>query len=525
MAFLRYLGPQTVAAVLGHALDLALALGVWLGCAAVARPLKLDLLASAVVGQVLVSAALFAAGLLGLYDARLLTVAAVLLAALGYATVERPRPRWSWWWAVAGLGLLRGAVAAGAPVTDWDTLAYHLGLPKLWLLLGRHARFDWSVTAHLPHSSEMLNLLLLAARGGEAAQWLQWVNGAALVAAVGPVGGAVLAVQPPFQRVLGTGKSDLACALAAVLAVQAWRRGDLRAAGLLSGAAASLKLTGLWVLASLGLLTRSRKFVLPALLLGSLWYARNLAWTGNPVWPFFTDPSYARQRASNTGGVEQTPLNFVLSPALTVVRSERFLHAAPWLTAAAPFSVMPWDFAALYWTCWFWVSQDGRYLLPVYSVAAAGLRPWAAPLALVPLKDLRLGNEAFGFFAARPSDGAPPLRRYLERALGAPYLVMSEANRLLPPEARVAVLFDPRGYYLERDHACYLPVDAGPLDWARPLGPQLRALGFTHVLHNPTLGRPKGDAAYYEAAERGADELVRGLPRLAGAGPIGLYRL
>jgi hypothetical protein len=101
----------------------------------------------------------------------------------------------------------------------------------------------------------------------------------------------------------------------------------------------------------------------------------------------------------------------------------------------------------------------------------------------------------------------------LELTLGAPYVMMIEANRLLPQSAKVLLYRDVRGYYLDRDYAWGDPLNPGVLSYAamknsEELYHALKGLGFTDVIYNPTIGNYKGDQDYYRRADRMMDEVL-----------------
>lgn len=481
---------------------------------------------------------------------------------------------------LAALG--QGAIRASAPPTDWDTLVYHFALPKLYLAEGFH-RLPWSWQSHLPLSAEALDAVLLSARGDLAAQWLGFWHGPLLLGAAaalasraggrraGWLAAAALAAQPAFDRVLGVGKNDLQASLAIVLALSAAARGRWAAAGLLCGAAASVKLTGLWALGAVGTLALSRARsggFRPALavaagfcVLGLPWYARDLAWTGSPVWPLLglgrdAGPLYARLRAADTGGAPRTLLNFLLSPLSLAFRPALFLQppssllwAAPALFWAGRHAARPrgaWlSLCALFFCAWFWVSQDGRFLLPLDALLAAGLAALAAAapaagarraaalaallVAVSPAAALTPNNELFGALEVRPADGGAPRDGYLRRALGLPFALSRDAGAL-PARARLFLYRDFRGYYLERPYEFGNALDggaslvAGAAD-AEDLRARLRAAGFTHLAYNATLGQYHGDAAYYERADRLVEELLSRSRVVAREGPLALAEL
>lgn len=623
MGFLGYLlatpgalGPQTAAALANHALDLLAVAVAAAGAAALGRralraaglladePAWLQWLAGLVAGEAVLSLLIWALVALG---ACTFGPASALWLALAAAAARDRRalrallpPAPAGFWAraacvVIAAALLRGAATAGAPPTNWDTLAHHFALPKIFLAEGAFHRLPWSLLVHYPMNAEMLYAWLFALRGEQSAQWLSWLHGALLLGACGAwaatlagleaawLSAALLAAAPPFARVLATGKNDSMAALAmlaALLAVVEPKGGTSRwlLAGLLAGAGASLKLNGLWAVAALGLLAlasalRARRaapaaaFALGALALGSPWYLRNWIWTGNPFWPmlgsWFGDAGgaevFARLQASSSVGLRPGLVNALRLPYALFASPGSFLEPPRELLASCALAaaacgaacrrILPRDaviFVLLYAALWFLVLQEGRLLLPLAPVlavftAAAWARaagsPWrravcagALILAVSPVVKLSANNELFGFFAVSSPDAAAARRRYLLRAIGAPY-ALSEAVNAMPPDARVLLYREVRGYYLDRAWACGDPITDGlglyrGLADAEDLRGRIKEHGFTHVFYNPTLGPIAGDRERYERIDRLYEELLKRHGRiLTTAGPLALFEL
>lgn len=279
-----------------------------------------------------------------------------------------------------GTALLRIIIATGAPPTDWDSLAYHLAFPKIFLNAGRIYRLPWSMNAHYPLNTEMIYTLALGLKGDLAAHWINFLHGILLILLIialtqryfsseAAIGAALLFVlQPVTQRVSGNAAADLAVALIFICALTAFFRieeaGDeckaarwLFLTGSFCGIAMSSKLTGTWLTATLvsilivSHLYRSIRnhqplsaihyslftFLAGVILLGFPWYLKNFFWTGNPVWPYLGEwfrsspmdiESWHRMRASVTEGIEKTFLNWILLPFKLISRSDAF-HYQP----------------------------------------------------------------------------------------------------------------------------------------------------------------------------------------------------
>jgi len=229
--------------------------------------------------------------------------------------------------------LLMGVLCAPTPVLDYDTLEYHLGAPGEYYAAGRVRFLPHNVYASFPAQVEMLYLLGIVLGGGKAAGMavavlLQVAFGALAACAVG-------AVAHRFVRreaAVAAAVFFLGCPLTMVTAVRAhitlarcfylgvavlallewlWGRGTQRErtralalAGLCCGLAVAVKYTALlFVCLPFGLIvvvvSASRgvgagRKVAPALLFAGCavlaalpWLVKNLAATGNPVFPLF----------------------------------------------------------------------------------------------------------------------------------------------------------------------------------------------------------------------------------------------
>lgn len=258
----------------------------------------------------------------------------------GLAELWRESGRFARWLAVViALLFLLMLMVALAPPLHFDSLAYHLVMPRAYLDAGRIAYLPWIVMTGMPQATEMLHTWAMALGGSEAATTLVWFIG--LVACAGLLGylrrawdaraawvglAALLGGYTPVKLLSG-GYVDWAVflyALGALALLETWRKEGnnraLLAAGLFTGLAVGAKYTsGVLALAGLAVvlwigrrqgkkvLLSALRYGLPALIAALPWFARNALATGNPLYPFFF-----------TGG------------AVTPLRLAVYQHLPPW---------------------------------------------------------------------------------------------------------------------------------------------------------------------------------------------------
>lgn len=221
-------------------------------------------------------------------------------------------------WAIPlGIALLIGVISALAPATmsEWDTLAYHFAVPKLWLAAGAKIPIPFIHHSNFPFVVDSLFLLGLSLKMESLARTFSLLLpcfGALTVVGLlrrrgevtGPRVLLLLAGMPVLLSQLGTGYVDLShgflFGLGAAYGCELLEgRLDAKAwvlAGLLIGGAMASKYTGIMAgVALVALLPfAARPFawrwiaagMLCAIMLPLGWYIRNTVNTGNPVYPF-----------------------------------------------------------------------------------------------------------------------------------------------------------------------------------------------------------------------------------------------
>ncbi len=277
---------------------------------------------------------------------------------------------------ILGSLALLGALSPPGP-TDWDGLAYHLAVPKLYLAAHRIFYVPFTSHSNFPFLTEMLYTLGLALHGPALAKLFHYAMFIVTAAGIcslcrrhinpraGAVGALLFMSVPLMVWEAGVAYADITTAMYLLLGVYAilnWEesadRGWLLAAGIVSGFALGTKMLALvpigallmWVLwignrrgdpstvarwgtsikwtALVGLLTA---------LIGSLWYIKTYLYTGNPVYPFFynifggrnwsqadADIYHAAQQAMGMG---RSVLDFVMIPWNVTMNGGKFFDA------------------------------------------------------------------------------------------------------------------------------------------------------------------------------------------------------
>jgi 4-amino-4-deoxy-L-arabinose transferase-like glycosyltransferase len=484
--------------------------------------------------------------------------------------------------ALAALFALVGALGP-SDMNDWDSIAYHLAVPKLWLEAGQieyvpsihHSNFPgavdnlfllgmwWGGEAGAKAFSVagfVLGLLALFGLGrrryGEPAGWLAAVALAGVPAALWEAGTAYIDVGHGLFAGLGI--------LYAAEAVEAKRYGPeaVRAALCLAFACAS-KYTGLQTLFAVsavllvgtGSLRAGVKAATLAgvatLALAGPWYARNVANTGNPVYPFFHEvfggenwdefSSAIYREEQQTFGVGRKPADLGAAILGLAYQPGRYTNPAPreghgmpsgalgftvvaaWLVWLASGRSKRFEWAVLGATgisllMWFFLSQQSRYLITLAVPAAilAGgalprlrIGPWMAGAAGLQLAASLYVSKAFHLDPKLPVlVGKVTREDYLSAA--APFSqAAQEISRIVPKDGLVALYDEVFGYYLDVPYFWANPGHSTRIPYARvesggELADALRELGFTHIYVNTSLsfafGTEENRTRWLEAA-------------------------
>ncbi len=488
---------------------------------------------------------------------------------------------------VIGFLVIISLLQALAPPLKWDSLVYHLELPKRYLHAGGVIFLDDNLFAGQPQLAEMLFTWAMALRSGETASILGWGVGVIALAGVAGfarrlvsihafwIAPAVLLVGASIARGLSWAYVDLwvmLYGLVTTIALDVYRdtseRKWLALAGIMGGLALGAKYTAFSILVSglCLLLVRPLKAIFPsqqrdqavedqgearraalalliretalfggiALLVFSPWLLKNLAMTGNPVYPFFfagKGIDEYRQMFHARSLPARSLLDGLIIPLqatiLGIEGGPTFnTSIGPLLLAFIPGSLLGWRSIP--------IDRRERYtrlfamVLPIWPLWAIGAMV-AAPLARtrhyygifpalailaavgiesasqIRLPRLRMGwvinglvilvliltaiSEGLNFTYVDPLrvlTGVQSEVDYLTEQLGW-FGPTMEAVNSLPPDSRVAFLWEPRTYYCHvychpdviLDRWWYLMRTIGE---PSRINSQLLATGFTHIL-------------------------------------------
>ncbi len=531
-------GGPVVQAVFGAAMAMGLTAAA-LGCGALLRRRlgiavgrSLAVPVDAAAGFWVLGTAALAAGLLGVLSGPALLTLAVAAAAAAAAGRRRRGPRRAWDGVVAAAAAAAPflPVAAAAPFF-YDALVYHLGLPWQGLLAGALRAQPNDLFSTFPPLAQGIYAFALAAGAGRAAGLLHWTGyvlaGAAAAALARTAGAprwarllvaAAVPLLPASTLVPGlpAAESWLLLPLLAALAVanDRPRPGTAALSGFLAGMGAAARLQGVpWAaLAAVLLVVRRREvrplapFAAAAAVAAAPWWAKNWLLLGTPLAPLGVGgpavaslKAHAGTPASAVEGLLALPHSLLphaayllplLLAALLGLRGRGRMRAWPLLAVAAG--------GLLVWA----VTGDlPRFLAPAGAVlaaaaAAAARRSGPARLAsgLALATVVALGAATGVAQVARlggPRLAAAPAAQVWSTLTPNSPLAAFRAGRRLPPEARLLLVGEPRGYLAPRPFTAPSQHDPSPLlpllESDRPPGEiaaAVRSWGFTHLLVN-----------------------------------------
>ncbi len=481
--------------------------------------------------------------------------------------------------AAAAVNLL-GALG---PEVFYDSLVYHLAVPSAYNTAGGILHIPYNLYSDLPLAHGMLYSAALFFGGEVCAKLLNFSTGMLSLLAVlalgsrltgrreGLWGAAVFYAVTQTMRASWPAGSDLPLTLFSFLALFAalgaegkQRYGRLVLAGLMAGMAMGTKYTGLFPVlgAAAAYLVKERRFdraVLKELALAgavagvvlSPWLLKNLAYKGNPVYPFLSsvfgtgglsDPEKIDGFLRETSQLDRlTPAGWFAHPwkatmgefANSNFFSPLFLAFLPLclLFRSPPRAAPLWAYFLVVWSGWSLSSTLVRFSMPAWP--AAGLliagafltgRDPSRPRTV--LRGVMLASFGVSVLAGTVilllqgghlvPLGAESREEFLARTRpGHAYSsrpAYDFASSELPRGARVLVVGDARTFGLERPYLASSVFDLSPVvefsaasRSGGDLYSRLRAAGVTHLVLNVSeairLGRGYG-IFYWDAAAR-----------------------
>lgn len=474
-------------------------------------------------------------------------------------------------WCAAMLGLALVGALAPAGGTDWDGLAYHLAVPRIYLQHHRILLLPWVSHSNFPFTMEMLYLLGLALRGQALAKLFHLGFGALIGLAVycwgrgsfgkgaGPLAAAIFASVPLVLWEATVAYNELAFALFCLLSIWAWWKrtegspsGWILLSGVFAGLALGTKtLAGFLVVFMLlailwrksadespasapqpGRLKSLALWLVPALVIAAPWYLKSYLWTGNPVYPFFyglfdgrfwsEDLAVEYGRLQGQFGLGHGP-GWLFALPWTLTMYGRCFYDQPkphffnlFITVLGPLflaflPLMVWQsrrdsllrfllsYCGVAAVVWFLLTQQSRYLMPIFPVLSLGAAGaivgllqrlrwlWRLSIGVVIL-ELLLGTATCLILIGPQIPvvvGLESQNEYLSRTLDI-YPISRRVNSSLPKNARVMLLGETRGFYLDREYLWGMGHNnlISPAQTASPqlLAAALQRLGVTHLL-------------------------------------------
>jgi hypothetical protein len=444
---------------------------------------------------------------------------------------------------------------------DWDTLAYHFAVPKLWIESGKMDYIPFIHQSNFPFIIDNLFLIGLQLGSEQGAKaftllflifgtfWLRGFLVRKFTEDVANFGVLIWLGAPITLWLSGSGYLDtshgLLCAMGLIYLAEALSSEEFRPhlwiAGIGLGGALGSKYTGLQVcliaflFLAFGLGTKKLNWkpalaaVALALVIGSPWYIRNIANTGNPVFPFFynvlggknwdTWRSEIYTNEQKSFGVPPTITNAGHATLGLAYQSGKFINPGQqegfgaqagsiglvsllgflgygllgkksgFLNTLGIMTLMQLGF-------WFLLSQQVRYLtaiLPILAILGCAVLAQLNRQQIIAksLVGLQAFYSLFTLYQFQTSAQIPVALGAMERETYQKQVVSfagfaEEINQTVPPNGKVALYDEVFGYFLDRPYFWANPghssiLNHDPSQSGKAYADNLKAQGFTHV--------------------------------------------
>lgn len=444
-----------------------------------------------------------------------------------------------------------------APPSASDPLTYHLAIPKLYIQQHRITYLPQLWFSNLPFTLEMLFSLGMLLSSDRVAALIHFFFGVLVLVTIisfchkNKIKLSLLAGAIFYSSAIVTFEStsafvDLGLTLFGLLAVYAFlywqetkQRKWLLLSGIFVGFASGTKYLGLIPLIVILIIlvikvsflektkfkytiTNLNIFILSSGLVASPWYLKSWILTGNSVFPFFfkffsgkdwniTSSKMLMESLSHYG-MGYSLKSFLLAPWNVTLHGEAFVMGeaiGPLFLSFLPFLIFYGKdnkvvrnisvYCALYFPFWFFLSQQGKFLLPlipflsiITSYIISRLFEWGGAIKYATFLVVMICfifncavNIIFNAQFLPVVLGFESKDSFLSKKTKF-YDELMYINQHLPPNSKLLVWVRDR-YYLEREYIPADPTEQGLIDYtkyntAEELLLRLKELDITHIL-------------------------------------------
>lgn len=450
---------------------------------------------------------------------------------------------------------------APSNMLDWDTLAYHFAVPKLWIESGKMDYIPFIHQSNFPFIIDNLFLVGLQLGSEQGAKaftllflifgtfWLRGFLVRKFTEEVANFGVLIWLGAPITLWLTGSGYLDtthgLLCAMGLIYLAESLSLEDFRhhivLSGIGLGGALGSKYTGLQVcliaflFLAFGLTTKKLNWKSAgiafsvAIVIGSPWYIRNVANTGNPVFPFFYSAlggknwdSWRSEIYTNeqkSFGVPPTITNAGHATFGLAYQSGKFINPGQqegfgaqagsiglvsllgflgygllgkksgFLNSLAIMTLIQLGF-------WFLLSQQVRYLtaiLPILAILGCALLAQLnrQQIFAKSLIGLQAFYSLFTLYQFQTSAQIPVALGAVDRETYQKQVVAfagfaEEINQAVPENGKIALYDEVFGYFLDRPYFWANPghstlLNHDPSQTGKAFADNLKAQGFTHI--------------------------------------------